>query len=376
MEFDSLLLALQNGQVDAVIAGMTITDERKEAVDFSEPYYTATQVMIVRDDSDIKKASDMKDKKIVVVQGYTGETCVQDLGYSYEAFKKGSETILELTNGKCDVVVIDSATAEKYVADNQGIKIVEDPDAFAAEEYGCHVLVEKPILTDKSQVKAFKELLKKTNKVITTCHPRRFDAMFVRIKELVAEYRKKYGKVKYFEIRTESAVPTENERRNYHDSLLSDHLCHELDLMNYILGSEKVKTVERHWDGFDDYGFMGERADEARFFFRATKNLEKGAPCHIKMRIMFNMAELYVDNLGETYLSVHVRCYSNYYVTVKQLHAYRKKVKLPDSDHNAKYEALNRNFIDSILGKAEPYLSKDEILMAATLPLRYMRQRK
>ena len=95
--------------------------------------------MIVRDDSDIKKASDMKDKQIVVVQGYTGETCVQDLGYSYEAFKKGSETILELINGKCDAVVIDSATAEKYVADNKGIKIVEDPDTFQAEEYGIAV---------------------------------------------------------------------------------------------------------------------------------------------------------------------------------------------------------------------------------------------
>ena len=139
MEFDSLLLALQNGQVDAVIAGMTITDERKEAVDFSKPYYTATQVMIVKDDSDIKTAADMKGKKIVVVQGYTGETCVQDLGYEYEAFKKGSETILELMNGKCDVVVIDSATAEKYVADNQGIKIVEDTSAFEAEEYGIAV---------------------------------------------------------------------------------------------------------------------------------------------------------------------------------------------------------------------------------------------
>ena len=159
MEFDSLLLALQNGQVDAVIAGMTITDERKEAVDFSEPYYTATQVMIVRDDSDIKKASDMKDKKIVVVQGYTGETCVQDLGYSYEAFKKGSETILELTNGKCDVVVIDSATAEKYVADNQGIKIVEDPDAFAAEEYGIAVKKGNTELLDKinASIKKMKE---------------------------------------------------------------------------------------------------------------------------------------------------------------------------------------------------------------------------
>ena len=139
MEFDSLLLALQNGQVDAVIAGMTITDERKETVDFSIPYYTATQVMIVKEDSDIKTAADMADKKIVVVQGYTGETCVKDLGYKYEAFKKGSETILELVNGKCDVVVIDSATAEKYVGDNEGLKIVEDSNAFAAEEYGIAV---------------------------------------------------------------------------------------------------------------------------------------------------------------------------------------------------------------------------------------------
>ena len=59
MEFDSLLLALENGQVDAVIAGMTITDEKKEAVEFSVPYYTAKQVMIVKNDSDIAKASDM-----------------------------------------------------------------------------------------------------------------------------------------------------------------------------------------------------------------------------------------------------------------------------------------------------------------------------
>ena len=133
MEFDSLLIALENGQVDAVIAGMTVTDERKEKVDFSTPYYTATQVMIVKEDSDIKKASDMADKKIVVIQGYTGEVCVQDMGYSYEAFKKGTEAILELVNGKCDVVVIDSATAEKFVGDN------EDPDAFEAEEYAIAV---------------------------------------------------------------------------------------------------------------------------------------------------------------------------------------------------------------------------------------------
>lgn len=139
MEFDSLLIALQNGQIDAAIAGMTVTEERLESVDFSTPYYTATQVMIVKEDSDIAAATDMADKKICVVQGYTGEVCVQDLGYSYEAFKKGTEAVLELVNGKCDVVVIDSATAQKYVSDNEGLKIVEDSAAFEAEEYAIAV---------------------------------------------------------------------------------------------------------------------------------------------------------------------------------------------------------------------------------------------
>ncbi len=139
MEFDSLLIALQNGQIDAAIAGMTVTEDRKKEVDFSTPYYTATQVMIVREDSDIASAADMADKKICVVQGYTGEVCVSDMGYPYEAFKKGTEAVMELVNGKCDVVVIDSATAEKYVGDNKGLKIVEDASAFESEEYAIAV---------------------------------------------------------------------------------------------------------------------------------------------------------------------------------------------------------------------------------------------
>ena len=154
MEFDSLLIALENGQIDAVIAGMTVTDERKEEADFSTPYYEATQFMIVKEDSDIKKASDMAGKRICVIQGYTGETCVNDMGYSYEAFKKGTEAVMELVNGKCDVVVIDSATAKKYVSDNEGLKIVEDPAAFEGEQYAIAVK------------KGNTELLDKINKVI------------------------------------------------------------------------------------------------------------------------------------------------------------------------------------------------------------------
>ena len=158
MEFDSLLVALDNGKIDAAIAGMTVTDERKEKVDFSEPYYNAKQVMIVKEDSDITKASDLADKekkiRVVVIQGYTGETCVRKLGCSYQSFKKGTEAVLELVNGKCDVVVIDSATAEKYVKDNKGLKIVEDNDQFGNEEYAIAVK------------KGNKELLDQINKSI------------------------------------------------------------------------------------------------------------------------------------------------------------------------------------------------------------------
>lgn len=149
MEFDSLLVALQNGQIDAAIAGMTITDERKEEADFSIPYYTATQVMIVREDSDITSANDLEGKKICVIQGYTGEICVKNMGYPYEAFKKGTDAIMELVNGKCDVVVLDSATSQKYVNDNEGLKIVEDPAAFESEEYAIAVKKGNTELLDK-----------------------------------------------------------------------------------------------------------------------------------------------------------------------------------------------------------------------------------
>lgn len=149
MEFASLLVALQNGQIDAAIAGMTVTDERKEEADFSIPYYTATQVMIVREDSDITSAADMADKKICVIEGYTGEVCVKDMGYPYESFKKGTDAIMELVNGKCDVVVLDSATSQKYVNDNEGLKVVEDSSAFESEEYAIAVKKGNTELLDK-----------------------------------------------------------------------------------------------------------------------------------------------------------------------------------------------------------------------------------
>ena len=136
-----LISCVQSGKADVCLAGLTVTDERKENVDFTESYAQGVQVVIVPEDSDIASAADMEGKEIRVIQGYTGETCVKDLGFDYVSFKKGPDAIMDLINGKSDVVVIDSATAQKYVNDNAGqnLVIVEDNEKFASEEYGIAV---------------------------------------------------------------------------------------------------------------------------------------------------------------------------------------------------------------------------------------------
>lgn len=140
MEFDSLIMALATRKVDFVAAGMTVRPDRQESVDFSDTYYTAKQVMIVKEDSDIKSAADLADKKIGVILGYTGDTAVtEDLGYEPERFKKGADAVMDLSNGRLDVVVIDSAPAKAFVEKNPGLKIVEDDEVFAQEEYAIAV---------------------------------------------------------------------------------------------------------------------------------------------------------------------------------------------------------------------------------------------
>ena len=102
MEFEGLLASVQGGKIDMAVAGMTIKPERLESVDFSIPYYTATQVMVVAaDNADITCADDLK-------------------------------------NGKLDAVVIDSYTG-KVLAEKNGLKVIEDAEAFEAEEYAIAV---------------------------------------------------------------------------------------------------------------------------------------------------------------------------------------------------------------------------------------------
>ena len=126
MEFKSLVASLATGSLDAVIAGMTDTPDRRQSVDFSDSYYTATQCIVVKKDSTITKLADLNGKKIGVQLGTSGDTLVSDYeedgsGTVVERYNKGNDAILALKQGKIDAVVIDVQPAQSFVKTNSEI---------------------------------------------------------------------------------------------------------------------------------------------------------------------------------------------------------------------------------------------------------------
>jgi arginine/lysine/histidine transporter system substrate-binding protein len=143
--FDSLTMELQTNKCDFVAAGMSITPDRLKNVDFSEPYFNASQAIIVPKDSDIKSPEDLNGKTVGVQQGTTGDTyCTNEDGSSevqvgsVKRYNKGADAISDLINGRIDAVVIDDFPATKFVQKNPD-KIMKLDDALTTEEYAIAV---------------------------------------------------------------------------------------------------------------------------------------------------------------------------------------------------------------------------------------------
>lgn len=136
MAFDSIIAAVQSGKIDFGAAGMTVTEDRKKNVDFTDSYYTGRQVIIVKEDnSDIAGPDDLEEKLIGVQQGTTGDIYASDdYGDEYvERYSKGMEAVQALSQGKLDAVIIDDQPAQTFVNENEGLKILETE--YVEEEY-------------------------------------------------------------------------------------------------------------------------------------------------------------------------------------------------------------------------------------------------
>lgn len=132
--FDSVIPNVQSGKADMALAGLTITDERRQIVDFSDSYITATQVVIVKGDSPIASVKDLDKKKVGVQLSTTGDLYISDpkdwldldIACEVSEYSKGSDAVLDLNNGKIDAVVIDDQPAKKFVEKNPGLKIIDE----------------------------------------------------------------------------------------------------------------------------------------------------------------------------------------------------------------------------------------------------------
>lgn len=145
MKFDSLIVALNSGKIDFIASGMTITPERQASVNFSEPYYEATQVLLVNKDNDsIHTLDDIKDKHFAVQLGSTADMMSKKYTQNVTAFNTGFEAIMELKNGKVDLVLFDSEPAANYLAKNPDLKLIKLD--FPAEFYGFAVSKQQPEL--------------------------------------------------------------------------------------------------------------------------------------------------------------------------------------------------------------------------------------
>ena len=140
MDFDGLIAALMAGKGDVVAAGLTVTDERKQSVDFSDDYATATQYIIAKEDDDsIQSVDDLADKVVGVQLGTTGDIYMSDDGMAKELkqYKNALEAAMDLKNGNIDAIVVDKMPASSIVDANEGLKLIGD--AFGEEKYAVAV---------------------------------------------------------------------------------------------------------------------------------------------------------------------------------------------------------------------------------------------
>ncbi|MDO5068893.1 MAG: basic amino acid ABC transporter substrate-binding protein [Neisseria zoodegmatis] len=143
--WNSLFPGLANGDVDILLSAITITDDRKQTMDFSDPYFKITQVILVQKGKDIKSIDDLKNsQKVGVVTGQTGDLAASKIlgndSPKIARFETLPLVIKELENGGLDAVISDSAVVGNYVKNNgnKGFNMIAPPD-FEVENYGIAV---------------------------------------------------------------------------------------------------------------------------------------------------------------------------------------------------------------------------------------------
>ncbi len=157
LSWEGLLPALQSKKIDVVIAGMTVTEDRKAVVNFSDTYYISKEQMIIvqKANTDITSMDSLIGKKVGAMLGFTGDMLVSSMeGVNVERYNTAFQAITSLTADKIDAVVLDYEPAQKYAEQTPTIKLI--PGNNTQEEYSIALRKEDT------------ELLTEINKALAT----------------------------------------------------------------------------------------------------------------------------------------------------------------------------------------------------------------
>ena len=132
MDFDSVIPGVQAGKFDVGMSGITVTDKRKENVDFSSVYFMAAQAIVVADGSSITGKADLEGKKVSVQTGTTAEEYCMENGYEVLAFAANNDAAAALTSGKAAAWVVDNEVGVA-LAQQQGLVVLDE--AMTSEPY-------------------------------------------------------------------------------------------------------------------------------------------------------------------------------------------------------------------------------------------------
>ncbi|WP_369522580.1 transporter substrate-binding domain-containing protein [Guptibacillus hwajinpoensis] len=124
-KFSGMVSAIQSGRYDAAVASHTITDERKEAVNFSEPYYYSGPVLYVQPGSDIQSVEDLEGKDVAVSKGSTYEKSAQEYTDKISNYDSDQTALRALSEGKHDAVITDDITGKQAMEEDFKIEKVE-----------------------------------------------------------------------------------------------------------------------------------------------------------------------------------------------------------------------------------------------------------
>lgn len=149
MDFSSVIASVQSGKADIAMAGLTVNEERKKNIDFTDTYATGVQVIIVPEGSEIQSADDLSSDILIGCQeATTGYIyCSDDYGEdAVIAYQNGATAIQALLSGKVDCIVIDSEPAKQFVEANEGLTILDTE--YVTEDYAIGISKENTALLD------------------------------------------------------------------------------------------------------------------------------------------------------------------------------------------------------------------------------------